>query len=360
MSERDRRILLVDDEPQILDILQGLLNENGYECVLAADAQEARARLREQAFGLVLSDVNMPGESGLKLIRHVLAEHPDTAAIMVTAVDDVKLATAALEIGAYGYIIKPFEQNELLIGVANALRRRHLEMEQGRRQDLLERRVAERTQILARAVSRLERAEERIRVSHEESLQLLTSAAEFRSDETGRHIHRMSRYCELLARKLGFDEERRERVRLASTMHDIGKIGISDRVLLKPGKLTVDEFEDVKRHAEIGYRLLSRASSDLLGTAAIIAWTHHEWMDWSGYPRKLAGEAIPLEGRLAAVADVFDALTSRRVYKSALPPDAAFGILREERGRHFDPALLDQFLGARDEVLDIMRRYADR
>jgi putative two-component system response regulator len=360
MDERERRILLVDDEPQILQILHGLLKENGYECVLAADAQDARARLLEQAFGLVLSDVNMPGESGLNLIRHVLAEHPDTAAIMVTAVDDVQLATTALEMGAYGYIIKPFKQNELLIEVANALRRRQLEMGRSRHQDLLERRVAMRTQILARAILRLEQTEERIRASREESIQRLATAVEFRSDETGRHIHRMSRYCELLARKLGFDEERCELVRLASTMHDIGKIGIFDRILLKPGKLTPEEYEDVKRHADIGYHILSPASSDLLETAALIAWTHHEKVDGSGYPRKLAGDAIPLEGRLAAIADVFDTLTSWRVYKSALPPDAAFGILREERGRHFDPALLDQFLGVRDAILDIMQRYADR
>ena len=360
MDERDRRILLVDDEPQVLRILEGLLKENGYACVLAADAQEARARLREQAFGLVLSDVNMPGESGLGLVRHVLAEHPDTAAIMVTAVVSVALATAALEIGAYGYIIKPFELNEVLIGVANALRRRQLEMERRQYQGLLERRVVQRTGILAKAVSRLGEAEDRIQDSREESIHLLASAAEFRSDETGRHIQRMSLYCDLLAREMGFDEGRRDLVRLASTMHDIGKIGITDLILLKPGKLTVDEFEIMKRHAEIGYHILSRSKSDLCRLATLIAWTHHERFDGTGYPRRLAGDAIPLEGRLAAIADVFDAITSRRVYKPAQPPDVAFDILREERGRHFDPDLLNLFLGVRDEVQDIVHQYADR
>ena len=359
MDERDRRILLVDDEPQVLRILEGLLKENGYACVLAPNVREARIRLQEKPFALVLSDMNMPGESGLSLVRHVLAEHPDTAAIMVTAVDSVSLATTALEIGVYGYIIKPFELNEVLIAVANALRRRQLEMERRQYQGLLERRVVQRTGILAKAVCRLEDAEDRIRDSREESIHLLATAAEFRSDETGRHIQRMGLYCDLLAREMGSDDERRDLVRLASTMHDIGKIGITDLILLKPGRLTVDEFEVMKRHSEIGHHILSRSGSDLGRLAALIAWTHHERFDGSGYPRRLAGEAIPLEGRLAAVADVFDAITSKRCYKPAQTPQVAFDVMREERGRHFDSDLLDCFLGARDEVLDIVQQCAD-
>ena len=359
MDERDHRILLVDDEPQVLRILEGLLKENGYECVLAPNVREARVRLQEKPFALVLSDMNMPGESGLSLVRHVLAEHPDTAAIMVTAVDSVSLATTALEIGVYGYIIKPFELNEVLIAVANALRRRQLEMERRQYQGLLERRVVQRTGILAKAVCRLEDAEDRIRDSREESIHLLATAAEFRSDETGRHIQRMGLYCDLLAREMGSDDERRDLVRLASTMHDIGKIGITDLILLKPGRLTVDEFEVMKRHSEIGHHILSRSGSDLGRLAALIAWTHHERFDGSGYPRRLAGEAIPLEGRLAAVADVFDAITSKRCYKPAQPPDVAFDYLREGRGRHFDPDLVGRFLGAQDEILDVVQQCAD-
>jgi putative two-component system response regulator len=169
----------------------------------------------------------------------------------------------------------------------------------------------------------------------------------------------MSQYCALLARRHGLDEDRCELIRIASPMHDIGKIGTPDNILLKPGKFTPEEFQAISRHPEIGYRILSGSDADLLKLAAVIAWTHHEKYDGSGYPRKLVGEAIPLEGRIAAVADAFDALTSRRVYKPSFPVEQAIKIMRQGREKHFDPGLLDTFLGAMDEVLVIKEQYAD-
>jgi putative two-component system response regulator len=355
----NKSILVVDDEEPIRRMLSRLLERHGYACKVASDAIEARRQLEGQAFALILCDVNMPGESGLDLIRRVLREYPHTAAVMVTGLDDPQLAGIALEHGAYGYIVKPFESNEVLINVSNALRRRRLEIENQAHREHLEQTVLERTAALRQAITNLERAERDIRSSREETIQRLALAAEFRDDETARHVQRMSQYCALLARRYGLDADRCELIRIASPMHDIGKIGTPDNILLKPGKFTPEEFEAISRHPEIGYRILAGSEAELLRLAAIIAWTHHEKYDGSGYPRKLVGDAIPLEGRIAAIADAFDALTSRRVYKPAYPVDQAITLMRNGRGKHFDPGLLDTFLEAMSEVVIIKEQYAD-
>jgi putative two-component system response regulator len=199
------------------------------------------------------------------------------------------------------------------------------------------------------------RAQETLRRSHEETVRRLSTAAELRDDETGAHIERVSRYCELIAERLGLDPAFRDELRIASPMHDVGKIGIPDAILLKPGPLTPEERAEMERHAEIGYRVLTGSGAELLELAATIAWTHHERFDGSGYPRGLSGETIPLEGRIAAVADVFDALTSDRVYRKALPYEEAIALLRDGRGSQFDPRVVDAFLEADDEIRAIMR-----
>ena len=353
-------ILVVDDEEPIRRILVRLLERNGYPSASATDAEDAMLRLKEQDFSLVLTDMDMPGSSGLDLIMQINQAHPDTATVMVTGMDDAKLAHTALDIGAYGYIIKPFEPTEILINVANALRRRGLEIENRAHRVRLEQMIKERTAELWEAIARLEKAEKEVRLSREETIQRLAIAAEFRDDETAQHIQRMSRYCALLARSHGADIERTELIRVASLMHDVGKIGIPDSILLKPGKLTPEERTIMQQHSEIGYRILAGSKSDLLRTAADIAWTHHERVDGTGYPLGLVGDQIPLEGRIAAIADVFDALTSDRVYKKAFPLGKAVDIMREGRDLHFEAALLDSFLNVIDEALDIRERYADR
>jgi putative two-component system response regulator len=219
--------------------------------------------------------------------------------------------------------------------------------------------VKDRTADLWDAIARLERAERDLRTSREETIERLAIAAEFRHDETAQHIQRMSRYCALLARNAGMDSERSETIRVASLMHDVGKIGIPDYILLKPGPLTPDERAIMQQHTDIGFRILAGSSSELLATAADIAWTHHERVDGSGYPRGLKGEAIPIEGRIAAIADVFDALSSDRAYKTAFSLVTAVEGMRKARGTHFDPELLDVFLNSIDEVLEIKEQYAD-
>jgi putative two-component system response regulator len=355
----NRSILVVDDEEPIRRLLGYLLQSHGYQVALAGDAREARQKLDDAPYALMLCDVNMPGESGMDLVRSILAECPHTAAIMVTGLDSSVLANAALDMGAFGYIIKPFESNEVLIDVANALRRRRLEMENRLHRENLEDIVRTRTMALQQALEWLERSEKELRLSREETIQRLAIAAEFRDSSTAQHIHRMSHYCELLARKAGLSPERCDLIRTASPMHDIGKIGTPDHVLLKPGKFTHDEFSVIAQHAEIGYRILSGSDAELLNVAAVIAYTHHERYDGTGYPRGLKGEAIPIEGRIASIADAFDALTTKRVYKPAFELTHAIELMLKHRGQHFDPELLDIFVASMDEVTRIHDRYAD-
>ena len=355
-----KRILVIDDEEPIRRLLGYLLQTHGYETVLASDAREARQRLDELPFALILCDVNMPGESGMDLVRTIIKEHPHTATIMVTGLDSSVLANAALEMGAFGYIIKPFESNEVLIDVANALRRRRLEMENRLHRENLEDVVRTRTMALQQALEWLERSEKELRLSREETIQRLAIAAEYRDSATAQHIQRMSHYCEMLARRYGLSNERCDLIRTASPMHDIGKIGTPDHVLLKPGKFTQEEFNVIAQHAEIGYRILGGSDAEILKVAATIAWTHHERWDGSGYPRKLKGEAIPIEGRIAAIADAFDALTTQRVYKPAFELSHAVDLMSKHRGEHFDPELLDVFFASIDEIKRIHEQYADR
>ncbi|OKY76563.1 MAG: hypothetical protein BM485_04875 [Desulfobulbaceae bacterium DB1] len=339
------QILLVDDEKIICDTFSRLLNYAGYECRTAHNGREALTLLAEQEFSLMLSDINMPEMSGIELLESARKNFPELAVLMISGVDDREIAINCLEMGAFGYIIKPVQMNELVINVANALHRRELEIDNNRYNQQLEELVAERT---------LE-----LHLAREETIMTLGKAAEFRDNETAQHTMRMSHYCRLLARKSGLLEKECEKIRLASPLHDIGKIGISDTILLKPGRLTDEEFRTIQLHPEIGYRILADAKSELLRLGASIAYTHHEKYDGSGYPRKLKGKDIPIEGRIAAICDVFDALTTNRVYKDAIPVDKAVDILVEGRGKHFDPELLDIFLNNMDEILRIREACAD-
>jgi putative two-component system response regulator len=347
------RILVVDDEEQIRNLLRRLLEAQGYACETAGCTSEARQLLEADPFSLVLSDVNMPGGSGIDLAHEIVERYPDVAVVMVTGVDDRKAANAALEHGAYGYVLKPFKPNELAINVANALRRRAVELENRQHRAGLEATVRERTSALSATVDDLRRSERELRRLQEEAIRRLSFAAEFRNEETGRHIVRMSLYCQLLAVHAELDRERVEMLRIASPMHDVGKIGIADAVLRKPGPLTDEERRSMQEHTTIGHRMLADSGFELLDLAASLALTHHERVDGTGYPHGLAGEQIPIEGRIVAIADVFDAVTSDRVYRPALSVDQARELLLEGRGAHFDAALLDLFLEAWDEVLAI-------
>jgi putative two-component system response regulator len=355
----DGRILIVDDEAPICALLARLLGTHGFDCLTAGSPAEARRLMAAEEVALILSDVNMPGESGIDFAREVAKDYPDVAVVMVTGLDDRRYAEAALEHGAYGYVLKPFKPNELVINVVNALRRRTLEIESRNHREELEQTVLERTSSLRDTISQLETSEAEMRRLREETIRRLSSAAESRDQETGQHIVRMSLYCALLARLAGFDADRAELLRIASPMHDVGKIGIPDRILLKPGRLSEEERAVMQAHTEVGHRILAGSNEELLDLAALLALTHHERIDGAGYPHGLAGDEIPIEGRIAAVADVFDALTSDRVYRPAFRPEEAREMMLEGRGTQFDARLLDLFLGSWQDVLAIRRDASD-
>jgi putative two-component system response regulator len=333
------RILIVDDDARVRELVRRLLQRAGYACAVAENGREARHRLAAQPFQLMICDLQMPGESGLDVIAHVGADYPDTAAIMLTGVDDERLAEEALALGAYGYIVKPFSSTDLGIQVLNALRRRQLEIAQRHERERLEHMVEERTCELSRAVENLKR-------SGEETVRRLAAAVEARDHETAEHIERVGEYSGLVGQSLGLSADHCELIRRASTLHDIGKIGVADSILLKPGPLTRAERLAMEKHAQLGHDMLSGSELDLLELAATIAWTHHERVDGSGYPRGLAGGDIPLEGRIVAVVDVYDALTSHRPYRRALRQNDALQLMCAGRGTQFDPNVLDAFLAA--------------
>lgn len=314
-------ILCVDDDAQVRTFIARVLDSAGHVCVAAADATEARALLAETAFSAVLCDINLPGESGLELLRDLRTEHPEIATVMVTGRDEPALADTARHLGAFGYLTKPFAPNELLIDLANALHRRDFEAEQRSERD------------------------DAVREAYLETLRRLSRAVEYHDGETGAHVERVGAHAATIARRLGLETEHVDLVRVAAPLHDIGKIGVPAALLRKRGPLNEVERIVMQHHTDLGRELLGGSGNDLLELAATIAWTHHERWDGSGYPRGLAGGAIPLEGRIVALADAFDAMTTDRPYRTARTVGEAIAAIEEERGRAFDPDVVDAFLG---------------
>jgi len=363
------RILVIDDEPINATILENSLRHAGYRKVMThTNALTALNAIATRRPDVVLCDVCMP-VSGMEILRQVVADPVlrQIPMIMVTASDDESLRSEALELGATDLLSKPVRVTELLPRVRNALLvKSHFTHLQSYSQEL-ERQVRQRTaELLA---------------SRTELVYCLARLAEYRDNETGRHVIRVGRYSGLLARKLGLDESTAELIEYAAPLHDIGKIGIPDAILLKEGKLTPEEFEIVQRHVALGKRtfeplsthemrafqshtilgemMVNIPSSPLLAMAAQIALTHHERWDGNGYPIGLAGEDIPLCGRIVAVADVFDALSNKRPYKPAFPIDKCFEILADEAGAQFDPNVVAVFGAMRDEIVRIRIALAD-
>ncbi|MCU0236676.1 MAG: response regulator [Acidobacteria bacterium] len=343
-DNKPARILVVDDEPGLSRLVAQLLTARGYANRICVSGAEAIAQLRSGEFDLVISDITMPGMSGIELLTAAKLEHPGIAFIMLTAIDDHATAVRALELGAFGYIVKPFEANELFINISNALRRRELELERDRYEERLEDEVRERT------------AE--IRAAQEQVILRLMSASGYRDEETGDHIRRMGEYAAVLARAAGWDAGATDEMRLAAPMHDIGKIGVADAILHKAGKLTPGEFAQIQEHSRIGFRILEGSGIPLLDLAGEIALHHHEKWDGSGYPDGLAGESIPEAARIVAICDVYDALVTDRVYRRAFSEEQALAIMSEGRGGHFDPRLFDIFLAKLPELREVRARFA--
>ena len=348
---KEAGILVVDDNATNVLLLTNILKQEGYQNISSTtDSREACPIYEKGGIDIILLDINMPHMDGFDVMRAladlVKKETFDYIPVLVlTAQTDKETRLRALEYGAKDFITKPFERVEVLHRIQNMLEVRILHRMQQQQNIILEEKVQERTQEL-----------------HESRLDIirrLGQAAEFKDNETGMHVVRMSKACELLARSAGLEESMCRMILHASPMHDIGKIGIPDRILLKPDKLDAEEWDIMKKHAEIGADILSEHPSEIITMARTIALTHHEKWDGSGYPKGLKGEEIPIEGRITAVCDVFDALTSERPYKKAWSTEDSVNFIKENSGLHFDPNLVEHFLKILPEVLAIRDEFSD-
>lgn len=341
------RILIVDDTLENIQVLGLLLRQKNYQIVVARNGREALDAVERMQPDLILLDAMMPEMDGFETCRRIKAseENNTIPIIFLTALNDRDDILKGLELGAVDYISKPFNATELLVRVNTHLSLYLLQQD-------LEQRVKQRTVALRQALENVEEA-------HLDTIERLVLAAEFKDEDTATHIQRMSRYSALLARRVGLPEEEVNLLEVASQMHDVGKIGIPDSILLKPGKFTDDEFYIMKQHPLLGARILGGSPSKLLQIGQTIAMSHHEKWDGSGYPNGTKGEKIPLWGRICAVADVFDALTSARPYKKPFSNDKARSILQEGRGPHFEPRMVNLFLEDFDEVIAIQKSYVD-
>lgn len=341
-------ILVVDDQDSNIALLRMLLRDAGFKRVVCTnDSRAAIGLYAEHRPDIVLLDLQMPHLDGFGVMQQIRELDPLHFApiLVLTAEIDTKIRYRALESGARDFLLKPFDRVEVKARIRNLVEMRKLHMQTIAYAADLEGVVAERT---------LE-----LRATQMEIIHRLGHAAEYKDNETGNHIIRMSLYCRVLAEAIGMSSEEQELLLGAAPMHDVGKIGIPDRILCKPAKLTPDEWEIMKTHAEIGADLLSGSNSPLIQMAQITAWTHHERWDGTGYPRGLVGDQIPLTGRIVAVCDVFDALTSVRPYKPAWPMGQTIAALQAGVGSHFDPKLVAQFLSQIPEILAIRSQYQE-
>lgn len=342
------QVIIVDDNPVNLKLMESLVRRAGnYQPRTFQDSAEGLAWCMTNTPDLLIVDYMMPPPDGMEFIRRFreVPANVDIPVLMITADHEKETRYAALETGANDFLTKPIDNAEFRARLRNMLALRKSQKALADRAAWLAEKVAEAT--------------EEILDREREMITRLSRAAEFRDPETGAHILRMSNYSRLIAEQLGLPRTEQELILRAAPMHDVGKIAIRDDILLKPGRLDPDEFEIMKTHAEKGYELLSGSASSLLDTAALIARTHHEKFDGSGYPRGLAGEEIPLYGRIVAVADVFDALTTERPYKKAWEIEHAVRFLEEGSGSHFDPACVTAFIQRLDDVLTIRDRFQD-
>jgi putative two-component system response regulator len=367
---RQATIMIVDDEPMNIKVVRRLLEIDGFTRFLSTtDSPQAVKMIRSERPDLLLLDLMMPQVGGLEILAEVRQDPKiaDLPILVVTGATDRETRLQVWEQGATDFLTKPVDPSELTPRVRNVLTVRqyhnHLKNYAADLEAAVQHRTAE------------------LESSRQDVLHCLARAAEYRDDDTGAHVLRVGRYARLIGEALGFSEKEARDLELAAQLHDVGKIGVPDSVLMKNGALTDEEFalmkkhsgfgkrilaqsssdeqETIKRHAEVGAQILRVGSSPILELATRIALTHHEWWDGRGYPLGLAGEDIPLEGRITAVADVFDALSSRRCYKEPFPLEKCFSILREESGTHFDPAVIDAFFQRRSDIVAVQMQLAD-
>jgi putative nucleotidyltransferase with HDIG domain len=329
------RILVVDDEEAIREVVSTLLEAQGYQCTVVGNGRAALEHVEKNSLDLVLSDMVMPEMDGLKLLEWVRAHDQDVPVIMVTAMHDLSTALEAIRRGAYDYILKPFEKDQLFLSVRRALEHRRLVLENRHYQRNLEKLVDERTAQLTKALVQLEQ-------SYDYTLEALGGALDLKDAETEGHCQRVTAFTISIAKEMKVDPALLPHIVRAAFLHDIGKMAIPDGILRKPGPLTAEEREVMRRHCEIGYGMLVRIP--FLREAAEIVLAHQEFYDGTGYPRGLRGEEIPLGARIFAVADTLDAMISDRPYRKALPISHARAEIERCSGTQFDPSVVKVFL----------------
>jgi len=341
-------ILVVDDEESNVRLIKSVLETKDYEKIIAVtDSREVLDVCKENHIDLILLDINMPYMDGYEVMDQLQDYYQALMppVLVLTAQASTEFKKKAFDRGARDYVTKPFSIDEILSRVKNLLQVQLMHEQLENQNHMLELKVKERTQEIFQ--TRLE------------VVRRLGRAAEYRDNETGLHIVRMSKISMLLGQACGMDDYQADLLLNASPMHDIGKIGIPDHILLKPGKLDAEEWGIMKTHAEIGANILSGGGSDLLDMASEIAMTHHEKWDGSGYPSNLEGEAIPLSGRISAVADVFDALTSERPYKKAWAVEDAVEFMAKQSNKHFDPMLIKYFNDLLPDIMNVKEKYSE-
>ncbi len=348
------RVLVVDDEERNLRLMEAMLLPLGYEVTLAENGLKALDSAREDPPDVILLDVMMPGMDGFEVAERLKQDAATQmiSVVMVTALKETKARIRALRAGADDFLSKPVDMAELQARVRSSVKVKAYHDHMLNYQKELEAEVAERTEQLRKTFEKLKKVSLG-------TIYRLSRAAEYKDENTAAHILRMSNYAEAVARKMGLNEKIVENILYAAGMHDVGKIGIPDRILMKPGKLDSAEWKLMRQHSVMGQQILKGADSGFIKLAEVIAATHHEKWDGTGYPKGLKGKQIPLAGRITAIADVFDALTSTRLYKEPFSLEKAFEIIREGRGSHFDPKVVDAFFAARDEILTIRAKYQD-
>jgi len=347
-------VLVVDDQPQNIELLEAHLVPQGYEIARAESGEEALRKLSGNQIDLMLLDVMMPGMDGFEVTRRIRQDDKNRLLpiILVTALRETEDRVKGIEAGCDDFLSKPVDKMELLARVRSLLKVKAYNDLMSNYRKELESEVARRTQ-------ELQRAFERIKAASLDTIYRLSMAAEYKDEDTGAHIRRVSRYSAAVARRMGLDDSTIEAILYAAPMHDLGKIGIPDLILVKPAKLDPAEWEIMKQHTVIGAKILTGSDAEFIRLGETIAQHHHEKWDGSGYPNGLKGEEIPIAARITAIADVFDALTSKRRYKEPFSVEKSLAIIREGRGSHFDPDVVDAFFAIQDEILTIKEQYAE-